>query len=185
MPARTQRSRCIGPAAWLILAALMLSVSCARHLGLRLNTTSSLPMGLWRLTSLLRPPARGEIVSLCPPPTALFLEAKARFYLGAGSCPGGLEPMLKPVAGLPGDHVEATEAGISVNGTLLANSKPLAADLSGRPLTPLASGSFQLPEGSILLVSSFNPQSFDSRYFGPLPISAVQSLAHPVLVIPR
>ena len=59
-------------------------------------------MGLWRLTSLLRPPARGEIVSLCPPPTALFLEAKARFYLGAGSCPGGFEPMLKPVAGPPG-----------------------------------------------------------------------------------
>ena len=54
MPARTQRSRCIGLAAWLILAALMLSVSCARHLGLRLNTTSSLPMGLWRLTSLLK-----------------------------------------------------------------------------------------------------------------------------------
>ena len=97
----------------------------------------------------------------------------------------GSSPCSSPSPASPGDHVEATEAGISVNGTLLANSKPLAADLSGRPLTPLASGSFQLPEGSILLVSSFNPQSFDSRYFGPLPISAVQSLAHPVLVIPR
>ncbi|MGC1586736.1 MAG: conjugative transfer signal peptidase TraF [Rhodomicrobium sp.] len=183
MPARTKRSRSAGFAAWLILAALISSVSWAHRSGYRLNTTSSLPLGLWRVTPLLRPPARGEIVSLCPPPIALFLEAKARFYLGPGACPGGFEPMLKPVAGLPGDRVEVSERGLSVNGKLLPNSKPLAADPSGRPLIPLAPGSFTVASRQILLVSSFNPQSFDGRYFGPLPVSAVRSLAYPVLVI--
>ncbi len=183
MPARTQRSRCTGLAAWLLIAPLAAGVSHARELGYRLNTTPSLPRGLWRVLPLAAAPARGDIVSFCPPLTPLFREAKARAYLGAGACPGGFEPMLKPIAGLPGDQVELSEAGLAVNGTLLPNSKPLAADPSGRPLKPLAPGRFTIPHGSILLVSGHNPQSFDSRYFGPVPIHAVQSLAHPVLII--
>ncbi len=49
--------------------------------------------------------ARGDIVSICPPDTAVFRAARARGYVPYGRCPGGYEPLLKPVAAIAGDIV--------------------------------------------------------------------------------
>jgi type IV secretory pathway protease TraF len=32
------------------------------------------------------------------------------------------------------------------------------------------------------VISSYNPLSFDSRYFGPFPISSIEGLARPLFV---
>jgi hypothetical protein len=35
--------------------------------------------------------------------------------------------------------------------------------------------------GEVLLMSDYNPQSFDSRYFGPIEETAIESVVTPVL----
>jgi conjugative transfer signal peptidase TraF len=152
--------------------------------GLRLNATASMPRGLWRVAPAAGPIPRGAIVSLCLPPGPLLRLALRRGYLGAGPCPGGAEPLLKPVAAIAGDVVRITPAGISVNGALLPNSAGLRQDSTGRPLRPLPPGTYRVGSGAVWLVSSYAGKSFDSRYFGPVPVSAVHGTAQPVWLFP-
>jgi conjugative transfer signal peptidase TraF len=159
----------------MLAAIVWVLVAVADRLGYRFNETPSVPVGIWRVLPVEGPLRRGQIVSVCPPPTGVFLEAKARGYLSEGSCPGGLEPMLKPIAALEGDAVEQTGEGISVNGWLLAYSSAFSADPEGRPL-PRLLARFVISKGEVFLVSA-HERSFDSRYFGPLPLSAVNGVA--------
>ncbi|ADP70354.1 Peptidase S26, conserved region [Rhodomicrobium vannielii ATCC 17100] len=103
-------------------AIVFVLTGVADRLGYRFNETPSVPVGIWRVLPVNGPLERGQIVSVCPPPTGVFLEAKARGYLSTGSCPGGLEPMLKPIAALEGDVVEQTGEGLRMNGRLLPHS---------------------------------------------------------------
>ena len=168
--------------AGLTLAFLFAGVSIAKRMGYRINTTPSVPAGIWRVLPLPARPARGQIVSICPPPTAAFIEARARGYLSHGRCPGGLEPMLKPVAAIAGDAVEQTPSGLVLNGKALPDTVALAADSSGRPLRRLQGSRLVIAADEAFLLSTMNGRSFDSRYFGPLPVTAIEGLAVPVWV---
>lgn len=56
-------------------------------IGLKINTTKSIPMGLYRVTEVSV--AKDEYVIFCPPQMGLFDETKARGYIGVGFCLGG------------------------------------------------------------------------------------------------
>ena len=171
-----------GLGAFLIAGAVLAGGDYAHTAGYRLNTTPSLPMGLWRQTSTAPVRlARGQVVTFCPPATASFELGHHRGYIAPGGCPSGLELMMKPIAALPGDTVTVSTAGIAVDGTPIANSRPLSHDDEGRPLLAMAVGTYTVPAGEMWLVSSFNPRSYDSRYFWPVPIAAVRARVHPVL----
>lgn len=148
--------------------------------GLKVNTTPSLPMGIWRVSPGL--PARGQIALVCPPDDAIFRGAHRAGYIGNGNCAGGLAPLLKPVAAIAGDRVEITPTGVVVNGRLLPNTKRMRFDGSGRELPPLSITDQIVPPGAVWLLSSYNRASFDSRYFGPLPTSRVKGVARPLLI---
>ena len=165
-----------------MLAAIVSAlVAAADRLGYRFNETPSVPVGIWRVLPANGPLRRGQIVSVCPPPTPIFLDAKARGYLSTGSCPGGLEPMLKPIAALESDVVEQTSDGIRVNGELLLHSIAFAADRQGRPLPKLIGMRLVISKAEIFLVSG-HERSFDGRYFGPLPLSAIRGVAAPIWI---
>ena len=171
-----------GLGAFLIAGGVLAGGDYAHTAGYRFNTTPSLPMGLWQQTSTT--PARltrGEVVTFCPPAAAPFELGHRRGYIAPGGCPSGLELMMKPIAALPGDTVTVSTAGIAVDGTPIANSRPLSHDDEGRPLRAMAAGTYTVPVGEIWLISSFNARSYDSRYFGPVPIAAVRAQARPVL----
>lgn len=158
---------------WGAAAAVWLGTELAYTAGWRINHTTSLPPGLWRVHPLDRPIARGDIVSLCPPDTPVFRQARRRGYIGGGRCPGGYEPLLKPVVAIAGDRIEVSGEGIAVNGRLLANSAARDHDSQGRTLTPLGQGTYLARRGEVWLISDYSPASFDSRYFGPLSIRQV------------
>jgi conjugative transfer signal peptidase TraF len=166
---------------WGLAAAVAAAGLLADAAGLRINHTASLPMGLWRIETPDGAIGRGDIVSICPPDTAVFRAARARGYVPYGRCPGGYEPLQKPVAAIAGDIVMVTPAGLLVNGRAVPNSVALAADSADRPLPRHPAGSFTVAEGEFWLVSSFNAASFDSRYFGAVPASLVIGTARPVL----
>ncbi|MDA8249226.1 MAG: conjugative transfer signal peptidase TraF [Rhodospirillales bacterium] len=154
----------------------------ARLAGLRVNETASMPRGLWRVIAADTPLRRGEIVAVCPPETATIREAVVRGYLPAGACPGGTEPLLKPVAAIAGDVVTVMQTGVAVDGRPVENTAPLVRDSAGRMLTPMPAGVYPVARGEVWLLSGHDPRSFDSRYFGPLPVANVQGVARPIWV---
>ncbi|MDL2210246.1 conjugative transfer signal peptidase TraF [Desulfovibrio sp. OttesenSCG-928-O18] len=149
----SQMRRWLFAALWLLMAGLMAYAS-----GLRFNPTPSLPKGVYRIAPG-QDLARGDFVSFCLHGEFGNL-AKERDYLQAGSCENGLRPLLKRLAGLPGDYIDAASLTIRM------------ADSQGRPMPSiLASG--VIPSGMALVLSE-HEGSFDSRYFGLVPLESLQ-----------
>lgn len=146
--------------------------------GLRLNTTTSMPRGLYR--SVGGPVTSGAWVSVCLP-SEIARFGVERGYLGAGSCPDGTEPVLKVVAAVAGDVVEVTADGVAVCGELLAHSRPLERDRGGRELAAYSAGARALAPDELWLHSPFEERSWDSRYFGPIPSACVIDVVAPLV----
>lgn len=145
-------------------------------LGLRVNLTPSEPLGLWRIISLERVATIGDMIFVCPPDTPAMRQARSRGYLRYGSCPGGIAPLIKTVAATGGQAV-AVGGEVQIDGKRLAHSLVLSKDAKGRTMTPYRGGVVQ--PGTVYLHSDFEG-SFDSRYFGPLPLANVVGLAQKV-----
>src|SRR5690349_2535022 len=84
-----------------------------KHPTLRLNTTPSMPRGLYFMTP--GEPQRGATVLVCLP-VSLAAWGVARGYIGYGDCDNGSEALLKTIAAVAGDVVTVRESGIAVNG---------------------------------------------------------------------
>ncbi|SEO47881.1 conjugative transfer signal peptidase TraF [Nitrosospira multiformis] len=147
--------------------------------GLRVNTTKSIPVGIYRLTDV--PVGKGEYVIFCPPQTALFDEARSRGYIGPGFCPGSHGYMMKQVAGVAGDVVASTDEGIAVNGTLLLASVPKKADSAGRVLPRYTFSGYTLKGPELLLMSDVSGTSFDDRHFGPVNAGQIRGVIKPLV----
>jgi conjugative transfer signal peptidase TraF len=146
-------------------------------MGARINTTKSIPVGLyWTASEIVSP---GSYVMFCPPQTDTIHLARARRYIDAGSCPGNYGFMMKRVFALGGDRVEVTAEGVTVNGLEVPNSRPLLQDSQGQSL-PKIRGAFVLSPSDVLLMSGTSKTSFDARYFGLVKRTQIQSVIRPV-----
>ena len=126
-----------------------------------LNTTASVPRGLWLKLDTL--PQKGDFV-LVPIDAFSSTEWVPPNYFRKNMW-GKRKPFLKLVAGSHGDTVELADNGlILINGLPFPNSAPLSHDRAGRPLR-----AFSLPitlsSDEIWLLSQ-SPFGFDSRYLG-------------------
>lgn len=162
-----------------LIAGGLASVNAA---GLRINTTASMPRGLWRVMQNDKTPRKMDIIAICPPDNPITTLARERGYIGAGRCPNGLEPLLKPVVAVTGDQVTVSTAGVTVNGQNLPQSAPLRLDSAGRSIEAYPFGAYRVPAGMAWIVSGYSPNSFDSRYFGPVSIANIEGKAMPVAV---
>jgi conjugative transfer signal peptidase TraF len=145
-------------------------------IGLRINSSPSLPIGLYLATR----GDRANLVEFCPAEPFAGL-ASERGYRDPGACRDGGAPLLKPVVARVGDVVESSARGIRVNGRLLPNTAPIPMDTKGRALTPWPFGRYVVRPGTVWVASSFHPRSFDSRYFGPVQVSAIRDHVRPLL----
>jgi conjugative transfer signal peptidase TraF len=170
-----------GLLAWGFASTLAAATAAAGAAGYRINTTPSVPVGVWRI-SPASAVARNAVVVICPPDSETFRLARSRGYVPHGGCPGGYRPLFKPAAALAGDVVTVTAEGLAINGVPVPNSRALVRDGAGRAMPRVAAGHYPVAPGTLWLVSSGNPSSFDSRYFGPLLAARVQGIARPVWV---
>lgn len=138
------------------------------------NASDSVPAGWYRVTpagSL----AAGDLVLVHLPLGAMTLAAQ-RGYLPASV------PLLKTVAAVTPQQVCVRGAQVRIDGQLVA--RRLHWDRQGRAL-PAWRGCRRLVGDELLLLSTTNPESFDSRYFGPVSTDAVIGQARPLWLEPR
>jgi conjugative transfer signal peptidase TraF len=159
-----------------LLSALMLW-GLIYAAGLRVNTTPSIPLGVYQLSN--EPLVTGSYVLFCPPPAPIFELAKARGYVGAGFCPGGYGHLMKRLVAAKDDQVTINAEGVAVNGQRLPLSKPIKLDGGARPL-PHYAKSWVLGSDEVLVISDSNNGSFDGRYFGSIQRSQIESVIRPV-----
>lgn len=146
--------------------------------GARVNTSKSIPLGLYWTSST--PVTKGEYVIFCPPQRPVFDNARERGYIGSGFCPGDYGYMMKKVLAAKGDTVSVTPQGVTVNGALLPYSKPLLADGVGRPLPRMSDERYTLGASELLLMTDSSATSFDARYFGAITREQVKSVIRPI-----
>lgn len=163
----------LGASGFFTLAVVLVGFA----VGLRINTTPSEPLGLWRIVRLDRPVERGDILFICPPLSLEMREARSRGYLRFGLCEGGIAPLIKTVTALPGQDVDIGEE-VRIDGKILAHSRIWSMDGKRRQLNPYVGG--KVGADQVYLHSDF-PGSYDSRYFGPLPVSNILGLAQEVI----
>lgn len=155
-------------------ATLALAVACSfiattTSFGLRWNHTNSIPIGLYRTVK------QSNILVFCPD-AAVSAETIHRHYrgwrwLGAERCPDGYEPIVKTIAAVPGDSVVVTPTYIAVNHQILPHTAALSFDHQHRPMHPWPPGTYSVAPRTVWVLSTYNTNSYDSRYFGPVPDS--------------
>jgi len=133
--------------------------------GIRLNIASnSLPPGLYRIVQ----PGKGSDLLICPTGIAETVSIEREYRVKSFGCGDGYAPLLKPIAARAGDTITLSQAGVTVNGKLLQNSKQYPKDGIGRPMPMVPFGTYAVLPGTVWVISSYNRFSFDSRYFGPV-----------------
>ena len=161
----------------LLTGVVVLSVSATWLYGIRYNQTTSYPKGFYRLMD--EKPEIGRLVLACLPPGKMADMAIERGYLPRGFCPSGTLPLIKKLAAVGGDTLRFNQQGLSVNGgPVIQNTQQLAIDPSGRQL-PIVS-SAMVSTNSAFLISDYNANSFDSRYFGEVPIENIEGVVQPL-----
>ena len=157
-------------------------IGAAWAAGVRINTSPSMPRGLWQVSRAAEA-GRGDAVVVCAPPGPASRIGRERGYVGPGACPGGTEPLLKVVAAVAGDVVAVEPRGLAVNGAVLAATTPLAHDAAGRALPSWPPGIYAVQPGTAW-VTTPAADSWDSRYWGPVRLADVLGMARPVAVWP-
>lgn len=163
-------------------AAAVFSFNAA---GFIFNATPSLPVGVYRITSLPRHLQDGDMVELCPPSKnpAIRQAIRRRWLLTKPSspCPDHLVPFIKRIAATSGQHVTLSMAGISVDGNLLPKTAIKRLSKAGRLIVHYPLGRYTVQPGRVWLTDNGSPWAYDSRYWGPVPRGNLLAAARPVL----
>ena len=158
--------------AFFLLALLIAVAGYGLRNGYAVNVTPSLARGLYRASAAS--PVRGDIAGFCLDGAAATL-ARERGYVAPGSC-GQVRPLLKYVAGVPGDTVTVTPDGIlcgpASGPRCLWPVTALSEDSQGRPMPPSLLTDGVIPAGKALVLTT-HPGGFDSRYFGLVPLDGL------------
>lgn len=131
------------------------------------NRSASAPQGLYWLRDAPLTKGRWAVLSASSEPA---LWAAARGYIGEDW------PLLKQIAGLPGDTICRDGAAVSINGQQAAQA--FLVDRMHRDL-PVWEGCITLAAGEVFLFSP-HPSSLDGRYFGAVREADILGVAVPV-----
>jgi conjugative transfer signal peptidase TraF len=133
------------------------------------NASESVPIGLYRVQPDGMLFVTTLVVAIPPEPLATLLA-------DGGYLPHGV-PLLKRILALAGQSVCRNKLLISVDGIEIGAARER--DRRGRAL-PVWQGCRVIADGEVFLMNWDEPASLDSRYFGPIPASAIIGRAEPL-----
>jgi conjugative transfer signal peptidase TraF len=142
------------------------------------NTTSSFPLGLYKI-SKKESYQKGDLVSFCAIPNQTIKKMIEQDYTQPNpNCPNQTPQLLKKILALEEDNI-TIDREVFVNGYLVKNSQVFKKDRNGNLLTIQPSQSIQ--KGYFWAMSDYNKKSYDSRYFGQVPLKNIIGIATPIL----
>ncbi|MAN73871.1 MAG: hypothetical protein CME84_07265 [Henriciella sp.] len=133
------------------------------------NRTGSAPQGLYWLSD--EPFTRGRWVVVSSQ-SAEAQWAEEQGFVGRDW------PLLKQIAGFPGDEICRNGGAVSINGRIVAEAREV--DSRGRAL-PVWRGCKVLGPHEFFLLTP-HPDSLDGRYFGAMERSDLMGVAIPLLI---
>ncbi|WP_051669924.1 conjugative transfer signal peptidase TraF [Bryobacter aggregatus] len=160
-------------------SAFVTLATIASITGIRVNTSYSLPLGLYVRTNDLT----ASLIEFCPAEPYATESALRNYRTHSVICNDGAAPLLKPIIAQRGDVVTVTSRGIEVNGQVIANTRPVPFDASGRPLQAWPKGEYLVGEGTLWVASTYNAGSYDSRYMGPIRITQIRGRLRPLWLL--
>ncbi|WP_139138588.1 S26 family signal peptidase [Acidithiobacillus thiooxidans] len=195
---------------WIIggIALALIAGGCAtaaiRQGRLTLNASPCVPVGVYQIIPIKKPLHDGEWVRFCPP-LAPSVRQEVRHHwmdLSASSiCADHLVPFIKHVVAVPGQTVTLSAEGMAVDGLHLSPPAGPAKGLhpaKGHLIPHTAVqftaptlnqhvhlihypfGTYTVKPGTFWEVATGTKWAFDSRYYGPIPNSAILSGARPI-----
>jgi conjugative transfer signal peptidase TraF len=152
--------------------------------GLTINITASYPLGIYqnqKITNMVD--SKNKLVLVCPDPNNLAIIAATEnniLPIGSGCGTWGFAPLLKKLVGFPGDIITATPQGILINNNYLKNS-----EIKFKIFELLVKPGYKhtLKPSEYWVMSDYNPNSFDSRYIGPVEASQIIKETEPLITI--
>ena len=151
------------------LAALLMPLAMPNRVQIVYNPSDSVPRGWYRIVPADSLQAGSIVLARLPAQTAAL--AAQRDYLPAGI------PLLKRIGAIEPQRVCLDGASVRIDDVAVA--AVMRADGLGRPLSAWLQCR-RLAHGELFLLSNTNPESFDSRYFGPIRASDVIGSAQPL-----
>lgn len=161
----------------IILFALFAIVSIVVFLGVSINITPSMKVGIYiRESGSLE---RGDIVALClgEPYRTVGLD---RQYIEKGQKCDGADPLIKQIIAVPGDNVILTDQYFEVNNTQYPYTT-FYVDSVGRKLFVYRRGNYFNTQG-YWMVGTNARNSWDSRYWGAVSKAQILYKLKPLLV---
>ena len=162
---------------WAGFVALAIGApSALRNSCLRLNYSDSVPVGLYES----QPQPGAPFAGICLSADTLRAALIKGLELGHGECADGHQPILKTVyRATPESPIVLDAQGFVVAGERIPNTMPKALSKTGKRLTHYAFGTYV---SGLWAISGYSRDSYDSRYFGPVPQENVRFYAKPLLV---
>jgi conjugative transfer signal peptidase TraF len=161
----------------LLLAAGVHTWRVSANVNLGFCDTPSVPRGFYALYRPNARPARDSYACLLG--TRREAPEALRRAIATGLTPSYFRyrPLLKQVAGLPGDRITYVNDLVHVNGRALPDSTALSEDSLGQKL-PSPTYPITLQKGEVWLAAI--GRGFDSRYFGPVRVDALSCTGRPL-----
>ena len=143
---------------------------------LRINTTNSIPRGLYLAT------AHHSNEPLLENQIACYRYNPPQWAVVRNYTPVGM-PICKYVLALPGDELRVTTTTVSRvrAGMVSSLGTRIQKDKAGLPVPPLDLKDSILKNGEYWLGSLYNLRSFDSRYVGPIQSADINVTLVPLL----
>jgi conjugative transfer signal peptidase TraF len=151
------------------IAVLMLTMGAKPTPRFVWNASESVPIGFYSVEPVGKLAVTNLVVAAPPEQFATFLAERGYLPLGV--------PLIKRILALSGQSVCRNDFTISVDGIEMGTA--LAHDRRSRSL-PVWQGCRVIAQGEVFLMNWNEPASLDSRYFGPIPFSAIIGRAEPL-----
>jgi signal peptidase I len=142
---------------WLVIPAAVVAVAAAL-----LVFASPFQIDGPSMSSTIQP---GEMVLVDRASTALGLQ-RGEIVVFHPPTDDPAVPYIKRIIGLPGDHVSIMNGVVSVNGQKL--DEPYLAP-NTTTTTTVQDFELTVPSGTVFVLGDDRSNSYDSRYFGPVP----------------
>ena len=158
----------------ILILLVVVSISKCFSMYFFIQITDSMPKGLYYKKNLDKIMI-GDIAVFSPPDNAKQIIYERGWLLKNLEC-----NLMKPVVAIENDVVK-----ISITDGLLINNKyfgPVKSyDSKGLPLT-VFQGQRKIQKEEFFFASSYCPNSFDSRHFGPIKKNALIGIAEPFVI---